>query len=116
MNEENLKRRWAREDEAKIESAVSKAIADPEGRKFLWWLLEIGRIGMQPFASNALNTAFACGELNVGQRILDRIISVSPEGYLTMMKESESERRQRDAEIDLERNGTLDDQTDESGA
>jgi hypothetical protein len=114
MNEEKLKRRWLKEDELKIESAISKAVADPEGRKLLWWLLEIGQIGMQPFAGNALATAFACGELNVGQRILDRLISVSPEGYLTMMKENSDEVKSRDAELDLERNGALDDTPDES--
>jgi hypothetical protein len=113
MNEENLKRRWQKEDELKIDSAVSKAIVDPEGRKFLWWLLEIGRIGMTPYANNALNTAFNCGELNVGQRILDRIISVSPEGYLTMMKENGDEVRERNKILDSERDGTLDNPTDE---
>ena len=100
MNKEKLKRRWQKEDELKIDSAVSQAISSTEGRKLLWWLLEIGRIGLQPYANNALNTAFNCGELNVGQRILDRIISVSPEGYVSMMKENESERRERDGELD----------------
>ena len=114
MNKENLKKRWLKEDEGKIDSAVSKFIADDEGRKFLWWLLQIGQIWRQPFGHNALNTAFACGELNVGQRILDRVISVSPEGYLTMMKENADEHKKRDAELDLDE--PLDDQADEPGA
>lgn len=101
MNVENLKRRWLKEDEGKIESAVNKLIVDPEGRKLLWWLLEIGRVGLQPYTGNALNTAFNCGEMNVGQRILDRIISVSPEGYLMMMKENSDERKERDAQLSL---------------
>ena len=116
MNEERLKRRWQNEDEIRVNSAIANAIERPEGRKFLWWLLEIGRIGMQPYANNALNTAFNCGELNVGQRILDRIISVSPEGYVRMMKENESEVRERDAQLNQLRDGTLDDQADEPGA
>lgn len=115
MNEEKLKERWQKEDELKIDSAVSRFVADREGRKFLWWLLEIGRVGLQPYANNALNTAFNCGEMNVGQRILDRIISVSPEGYLTMMKENSDEVKERDAQLDLERNGGLADPTDEDG-
>lgn len=115
MNEESLKRRWQKEDEFKIDSAVSKAIVDAEGRRFLWWLLEIGRIGGQPYTGNALNTAFNCGELNVGQRILDRIISVSPDGYVLMMKENESERKERDAELDNERNGTVAAGADDAG-
>jgi hypothetical protein len=113
MNEEKLKRRWLKEDEQKIESAVSQAIASAEGRKFLWWLLEVGRIGMQPYSDNALNTAFSCGELNVGQQILDRIISVSPEGYLQMMRENNDERKERDALLQLD--GAVDDQADDAG-
>jgi hypothetical protein len=74
------------------------------------------KIGLQPYANNALNTAFNCGELNVGQRILDRIISVSPEGYLLMMKENNDEVKERDAELDRERNGGVDDTADEAGA
>lgn len=116
MNEEKLKRRWLKEDQQRIDSAVSQAIETEQGRKFLWWLLEIGRIGTQPYSGNALNTAFACGELNVGQRILDRIISVSPDGYVRMMKENESETRERDAQLDQLRNGTLDDTADGDGA
>jgi hypothetical protein len=102
MNKEKLKRRWQKEDELRIDSAVSKAIADAEGRKFLWWLLEIGRIGGQPYTTNALNTAFNCGELNVGQRILDRIISVSAEGYVLMMKENEREVNERDKQLSVD--------------
>lgn len=105
MNEQKLKQRWQKEDELKIDSAVSNAISRADGRKLLWWLLQIGRIGQQPYANNALNTAFACGELNVGQQILDRIISVSPEGYVKMMVESENERKERNDLLALEANG-----------
>lgn len=101
MNEEKLKRRWLKEDEMRIDSAMSKVIEDADGRKLLWWLLQIGRIGAQPYTGNALNTAFTCGELNVGQRVLDRIISVSPEGYLRMMQENNDEVKERDALLNL---------------
>lgn len=102
MDKEKLKRRWQKEDELHVDSAVSKALADQEGRKFLWWLLEIGRIGTTPYSGNALNTAFNCGELNVGQRILDRIISVSPDGYLLMMKESQREMDERSKQLSID--------------
>lgn len=115
MNKEKLKQRWLREDENAIDSAISEAVASSEGRKFLWWLLQIGRVGMQPYANNALNTAFNCGEFNVGQQILDRIISVSAEGYLTMMKESESERKERDALLNSDDEGAVDNTADELG-
>lgn len=113
MDLEKLKRRWEREDENKINSAVSKALKDAEGRKLLWWLLRIGGIGNQPYSGNALNTAFNCGILNVGQQILDRITSVSPKGYLQMMEENNDEVNERNAL--LNREGTLDDPADEDG-
>jgi hypothetical protein len=93
---DNLKSQWEREDRELIDSAISALLQHAHGKKFLWWLLEIGRVGGQPFTANSLHTAFNCGELNVGQRILDRLISVSPEGYVDMMKENENGRRIRD--------------------
>ena len=99
MNPETLKRRWQEEDEQAISAAIDALTKHEHGRKLLWWLLQIGRVGEQPFNGNALQTSFACGELNVGQRILDRVTFVSPEGYLTMMKESADERNRRDTEL-----------------
>lgn len=115
MNVEKLKQSWQQEDSRKIDSAVSKMIADGEGRKFLWWLLEIGRVGTQPYSNNALNTAFSCGELNVGQKILDRIISVSPEGYVSMMQENNREFKERSAELDKAMGVTSDDLGEDDG-
>ena len=107
---EALKKQYLREDDFAIESAVSALTEHAQGRKFLWWLLQIGRVGDQPFSGNALGTAFNCGELNVGQRILDRIVSISPEGYILMMKENADERRKRDDELgaatDLDRDSS----------
>lgn len=99
MNEERLKRRWQTEDEDAINAALGALFQHEHGRKLLWWLLRIGRVGTQPFANNALNTSFNCGELNVGQQILDRITSVSPEGYVNMMKEMADERTRRDSAL-----------------
>lgn len=99
MNEERLKKRWVEQDEAAIDAALTALFQHEHGRKLLWWLLRIGRVGTQPFANNALNTSFNCGELNVGQQILDRITSVSPEGYVNMMKEMADERTRRDSAL-----------------
>lgn len=92
---ERLKRRWAEEDDAQIDAAITALLDHRHGRRLLWWMLEIGGVGRQPFAANALHTAFNCGELNVGQRLLDRIIFVSPQGYVNMMKENADERNTR---------------------
>lgn len=97
---EKLKARWEKEDAGEIDAAILALLDHRHGRRLLWWMLTIGGVGRQPMASNALHTAFNCGELNVGQRLLDRIIHVSPEGYVIMMKENADERRTRDTALD----------------
>lgn len=98
-NPNTIKRRWLKEDEDAVSGAITALLQHAQGRKFLWWCLQIGRFGTQPFAGNALTTSFACGELNVGQQFFDRISSVSPEGFIQMMKEQADERTRRDAEL-----------------
>lgn len=116
MTEQRLRARWLKEDTTAVDAAFTALLQHAHGRKALWWLLQIGRVGQQPFANNALQTAFACGELNVGQQVLDRITSVSPEGYLEMMKEMADERARRDAELTNARAGTDADSYTESDA
>lgn len=94
-----IKKRWQEEDENAIHESIAALMKHPQGRKFLWWLLQVGGVGSQPFSGNALQTSFNCGVLNVGNQILEKIVSTSSEGYLEMMKESEDERRKRDAEL-----------------
>lgn len=92
---EKMKQKWLELDDEEINAAIRALLEHRHGRRFLWWLLEIGGVGRQPFASNALHMSFNCGELNVGQRILDKLISVSPEGYVNMIKENADEQRTR---------------------
>jgi hypothetical protein len=66
------------------------------GRDFLWYLLRIGRIGVQPFAGEARSqTDFNCGELNVGQQILALIIEAEPSGYFRILEDQQNAERER---------------------
>jgi hypothetical protein len=66
----------------------------------LWWLLRIGKaIGQQPYSRNALDTSFACGELQVGNLILAELIEATGNGFANLMLEMESERKQRDGQL-----------------
>lgn len=88
----------AEADQLEVDEAVRALLSVPRGRKYLWWLLTIGKIGTQPFAPNALNTSFNCGELNVGNQILAHIISVDPAGYVRMMQEQAENDRSSNAD------------------
>lgn len=79
--------------DADIDEFIAAALTTRQGRRFFWWLLQIGKVGLQPFSGNALTTAFQCGELNVGQQIQARIIEVDPEGFITLQKEKQEDAR-----------------------
>ena len=111
MNDERLKAQWLKQDELEITAAVGALLEHLHGRRFLWWLLEVGAVGRQPFTGNELTTAFACGELNVGQRILERIINTSAAGYVAMLQEKQNERTERDRAL----NGTDAEPGDDGG-
>lgn len=82
--------------QANIDASIKLLLREAEGRDFIWWLLEISKVNHQPFAVNAMTTAFQCGELNVGNQLYHRILETDPDGYLTMLKEINRERQDRD--------------------
>lgn len=81
--------------------AVRALFATIEGRIYLRWLLEKGKaLGQQPFRSEANATSFHCGEMNVGLQIMADLMSIDPEGFALLFKETASEyydRRNRNA-------------------
>jgi hypothetical protein len=103
---------------AQIDKAIGQMAETVEGRRFLWWLLQVGKVGTQPFTTNALTMSFNCGELNVGNTILGRITSVSTAVYVRMQQENENEYRVFDASYDASGNpiNPGDDSSDTSGA
>ena len=84
-------RQLARAQNQRVDNALAELSQSVAGRELLWWLLQIGKVGAQPFTTNALTTAFQCGELNVGNAILERIISVNPAIYVQMQQEHQNE-------------------------
>jgi hypothetical protein len=96
---EELKRQWEEADRLNTEQILSSLLSTPGGRKFLYYQLSLGKIGQNPFTTNALAMSFACGELNVGQRILFDILSVAPDAWALMQKEANDEHRTRTARL-----------------
>lgn len=88
--------RWAALDDADIDETIRVLLQLAKGQKFLWWLLQVGKVGMQPFTGDRNTTDFQCGELNVGQQILARYIDVNPLGYAEMQMERKREDERRD--------------------
>lgn len=89
--------KYAALDDAEIDQFIQQMLADQKGQKFLWWLLQIGKYGTQPFTVDPQTTAFQCGELNVGNAILMRVIEVNPLGFAQLQLQRKDEDGQRTA-------------------
>src|SRR5688500_13212953 len=90
----------AEREHASTLRAVRDLCQSPQGRDFLWYLLRIGRVGMQPFSGeNRSQTDFNCGELNVGQQILALIIEAEPSGYLRILEDQQNAERERNSAL-----------------
>jgi len=83
-------------DEAEIREEIRDMLARPKGRKLLWWLLEVGGYGRNPFSTDALIMAMQCGEMNTGAALMARLIEVNPLGFAEMQLERKNESDRRD--------------------
>lgn len=99
MNENSqvtaLKLSWEEQDRQVVDFVYAELLKTRQGRKFLYEQLALCKVGQQPFTSNALAMSFNCGELNVGNQILARILSVDPDGWVAMQKEANDVYRER---------------------
>lgn len=109
MDERQEKKRFKklslleRNRKLRLDGFVQEAMKTSQGREFMYWLLEIGKIGRNPFTANALITSFQCGELNVGQQIQAYLQEISPKDYSHMLEEKAKE--QEDDRRDLDNDG-----------
>lgn len=90
-NEKQMRRAAHRHTKEKqnLEAEGLRKLAESyEGRTFLWWLLGEAGVFSNPFTQNALHTAFNCGNMNFGQRLLARLVEEQPNLYLKMMQEN----------------------------
>ncbi len=74
------------EVETSIRQAIRDLVSTPQGREFLWWLLEISTLKVETFYGNSKDAYFA-GKRSVGREIEHRLAVVSPEGYVSMIKQ-----------------------------
>lgn len=97
LTKSELQAKWEAQDWQETEQAIRELLTSAQGRRLLRRWLGFGKIGVNPFAPNALTMSFSCGELNVGQQILADLISTNPEGWITLQKEMNDEHRTRDS-------------------
>lgn len=82
--------------EVSLDMAIRDVMGTIPGRQVLWWILKSAKVGQQPAAliDGELGrrlTDFHCGELNVGNRTMARIMKVCPELYIQGMREAKDD-------------------------
>jgi hypothetical protein len=99
-------REWLKTDQQKLDDAVKAMLQHAATRRYLYWLMEIGKaIGVNAFTADPMTTAFQCGEQNVGQQVMAHLIEVAPDGFLELLREMGDERNRRDTELGQLRDG-----------
>jgi hypothetical protein len=75
-----------RERDRAKEDFVRAALGSREGRIWFWDLLARCGVFRNPWTANALVTAHACGEMNVGQEVLAEVTRLVPDYFATDAK------------------------------
>jgi len=69
---------------------VAAAMQHPQGRAWYYDMLLRCKVLKTPYTDNPYDTAFRCGEQNIGLQILDDIQTAAPESYITMVMENKT--------------------------
>lgn len=62
-------------------------MAHKAGRRVVWQLLADSGVFRNPFNNSGSVTAFNCGQMNLGQQMMARILDHTPDAYIAMLKE-----------------------------
>ena len=88
-----------READARKKATRETEIADvkwlmssPRGRRVMWRLMEISGPFRISFDMNAMKMAFNEGNRNLGNQLLNEVMTLCPELYPVMVKEQRNER------------------------
>ncbi|HEX2919504.1 MAG TPA: hypothetical protein VHN81_13380 [Edaphobacter sp.] len=87
--EVEAKKRIAKDQEDKD---LKWLMASPKGRRIMWRLLEEAGVFRISFSTNAMRMAFAEGNGNYGNKLLNSIHELCPELYPVMVQEAASVR------------------------
>src|SRR4051812_32192864 len=79
----------AKGKEVELREALRLIMGSEPGRRWVHDLLKRCAPYANPFRDDPLRTAFACGEMNIGQQLIVDLHACSTELYLQMMKENQ---------------------------
>src|SRR6516164_5649150 len=83
-----IQRRSDRASQESVDAFLRHSMGLVDGRRYFHGLLVRCHVFANPYTGRAGTTAFACGELNVGQQVLADIMRIAPDEYVQMMREA----------------------------
>ncbi len=85
LDREDASRDVARDNEL---ADLRNLLADPAARRFLWRLLEKGRMFSDPFSTNAALMGYQCGNAGAARFIYSEIMEADSDAWLLMQQEA----------------------------
>ena len=83
-----IQRRSDKASQESVDAFLRHSMGLVDGRRYFYGLLVRCHVFANPYTGRAGTTAFACGELNVGQQVLADIMRIAPDEYVQMMREA----------------------------
>lgn len=84
--QDELKKEAERAEEQRLED-LHWLMDQPQGRRFVWWLLSTARVHQSSFNPEALWMAHNEGRRSVGTQVMQEITQHEPAQYLRMIQE-----------------------------
>lgn len=66
-------------------------MAHKQGRRIAWKLMAQAGVFRNPFNHSGSLTAFQCGQMNEGQRLLSAVMEHAPDAFVLMQKEAKND-------------------------
>lgn len=87
--EQDARKRMERQAEA---ADLKWLMSSRRGRRIVWRLLELSGPFRLSFETNAMKMAFNEGNRNLGNQLLNEVMTICPELYPVMMREQKDDR------------------------
>ena len=96
-----LKTQHAKEDDEALDRTFYHLCSKPDGRKFIWWLLQQCGYGNDPaLTGDPYRTMHAAGQNSIALLLVGELSARNPEGFIALQLEMYNEHRTRTAAYD----------------
>ena len=85
--------------EARFRDDLDVILKMPQGRRIIAWILNESEFLLNAYSGDKSSTEFKAGMQKLGQKLFIKIMEVSPDKYLQMLREEKSDAERRRTEL-----------------